>query len=230
VDRHARGGRGGDPVPRPARAGPGRPHAGLRRTSRGRGASRDPAPPWLGFRALVAAEQARAGGAVGTREWLAAVGGWQDTGEPHLLAYALLRLAEAYSQEGDRQEAACAVQRAHAIADQSGAAPFAEEAAALARRARLSLPPAADTAAGSAGASAAPPPPDELARFGLTEREVLTLLAAGRSNPEIGQALFISNKTASVHVSNILAKLGVSGRVEAAAVAHRLGVYGPAAR
>ncbi len=59
---------------------------------------------------------------------------------------------------------------------------------------------------------------------------VLTLLAAGRSSTEIGQALFISNKTASVHVSNILAKLGVSGRVEAAAVAHRPGVYGPAAR
>ena len=93
--------------------------------------------------------------------------------------------------------------------------------------------PATDTAAGSAATPAAPPPPpDELARFGLTEREreVLTLLAAGRSNTEIGQALFISNKTASVHVSNILAKLGVSGRVEAAAVAYRLGVYGPAAR
>ena len=93
--------------------------------------------------------------------------------------------------------------------------------------------PATDTAAGSAATPAAPPPPpDELARFGLTEREreVLTLLAAGRSNTEIGQALFISNKTASVHVSNIVAKLGVSGRVEAAAVAYRLGVYGPAAR
>ena len=192
-----------------------------------------PAPPWLGFRALVAAEQARVGGAVGTQAWLAAVGAWHDTGEPHLLAYALLRLAEAYSQAGDRQEAARAVQQAHAIADRLGAAPIAEEAAALARRARLSLQPAAVSVAGSAAAPAAPPPPpDELARFGLTEREreVLTLLAAGRSNPEIGQALFISNKTASVHVSNILAKLGVSGRVEAAAVAHRLGVYGPAAR
>ena len=89
---------------------------------------------------------------------------------------------------------------------------------------------ATDTAAGD-GAAPAAPSPDPLARFGLTarEREVLSLLAAGRSNPEIGQALFISTKTVSVHVSNILAKLGVSGRAEAAAVAHRLGVYGPAA-
>jgi predicted ATPase/class 3 adenylate cyclase/DNA-binding CsgD family transcriptional regulator len=90
---------------------------------------------------------------------------------------------------------------------------------------------ATDTAASDRPASAVRPP-DPLARFGLTarEREVLSLLAAGRSNPEIGQALFISTKTASVHVSNILAKLGVSGRVEAAVVAQRLGVYGPAAR
>jgi len=91
---------------------------------------------------------------------------------------------------------------------------------------------ATDPAAGDGAAPAAPAAPDPLARFGLTarEREVLPLLAAGRSNPEIAQALFISVKTVSVHVSNILAKLGVSGRVEAAAVAHRLGVYGPAAR
>jgi len=94
------------------------------------------------------------------------------------------------------------------------------------------LTSATDTAASDEAAPAAQPSPDLLARFGLTarEREVLALLAAGRSNPEIGQALFISTKTASVHVSNILAKLGVSGRMEAAAVAHRLGVYGPAAR
>ena len=50
------------------------------------------------------------------------------------------------------------------------------------------------------------------------------LVAASRSNPEIGRELFISAKTASVHVSNILAKLGVGGRVEAAAVAQRLGI------
>ena len=91
---------------------------------------------------------------------------------------------------------------------------------------------AAAAAAGAAGAApAGQPAPDPLARFGLTEREreVLPLLAAGRSNPEIGRVLFISTKTASVHVSNILAKLGVTGRGEAAAVVHRLGVYGPAA-
>ncbi|MFP5283720.1 MAG: helix-turn-helix domain-containing protein [Actinomycetes bacterium] len=56
------------------------------------------------------------------------------------------------------------------------------------------------------------------------EVEVLTLVAEGRSNGEIGAALFISTKTASVHVSNILAKLGVGGRGEAAAVAHRAGL------
>jgi DNA-binding CsgD family transcriptional regulator len=186
-----------------------------------------PAPSSRGYRALVAAEQARAGGAAGTGAWQAAAAAWQDTEEPHPLAYALLRLAEAHSQAGDREEAARTVQRAHAIADRLGAAPIAQEAAALARRARLSLEPAADTVIGDEAAPAAQPsPPDELARFGLTtrEREVLALLAAGRSNPEIGQALFISTKTASVHVTNILAKLGVNGRVEAAAVAHRLGV------
>ena len=53
---------------------------------------------------------------------------------------------------------------------------------------------------------------------------MLALVAEGRSNRQIAEALFISAKTASVHVSNILAKLGVGSRVEAAAVAHRLGL------
>ena len=79
-----------------------------------------------------------------------------------------------------------------------------------------------------AAATAVPVPEDPLTRFGLTEREreILVLLAAGRSNPQIAGALFISPKTASVHVSNIMAKLGVDSRIEAAAVAHRLGVTG----
>jgi DNA-binding NarL/FixJ family response regulator len=107
------------------------------------------------------------------------------------------------------------------LASRVGVAPIAAEATALARRTRLSLDdPAAD--------AVVPAAEDPLARFGLTEREreILVLLAAGRSNPQIAESLFISPKTASVHVSNILAKLGVDSRVEAAAVAHRLGVTG----
>jgi len=67
---------------------------------------------------------------------------------------------------------------------------------------------------------------DPAAALGLTirELEVLALVAVGRSNRQVGDALFISAKTASVHVSNILAKLGVASRVEAAAVAHRRGL------
>jgi DNA-binding CsgD family transcriptional regulator len=66
----------------------------------------------------------------------------------------------------------------------------------------------------------------EASRLGLTPREaeVLALVAIGRTNRQIGEELFISEKTASVHVSRILAKLGVAGRGEAAAVAHRLGL------
>jgi DNA-binding NarL/FixJ family response regulator len=122
---------------------------------------------------------------------------------------------------GDRQAAGHSVRQAHALASRVGATPIAAEAAALARRTRLSLDdPAAE--------AVAPAAEDPLARFGLTEREreIVVLLAAGRSNPQIAEALFISPKTASVHVSNILAKLGVDSRVEAAAVAHRLGVTG----
>jgi DNA-binding NarL/FixJ family response regulator len=59
------------------------------------------------------------------------------------------------------------------------------------------------------------------------EVEVLRLVAEGRSNRQVAEALFISAKTASVHVSNILAKLGVSTRVEAAAIAHRSGLADP---
>jgi DNA-binding NarL/FixJ family response regulator len=53
---------------------------------------------------------------------------------------------------------------------------------------------------------------------------VLRLVAQGRTNPEIGNELFISRKTASVHVSNILSKLGVRSRGAAAALAHRAGL------
>jgi DNA-binding CsgD family transcriptional regulator len=188
-----------------------------------------PAPPAEGYKALVAAEDARAAGIDSAGNWAAAVAAWERAAEPYPLAYALLRLAEARVSAGERDEAAMAVQRAHAIADRLGAAPIAAEAAALARRSRLPLDAGGaaprDASAGP-GTGQQPEQADELARFGLTdrEREVLLLVAAGHSNPEIARALFISAKTASVHVSNILAKLGVGGRVEAAAIVHRLGI------
>ncbi|HXS64415.1 MAG TPA: AAA family ATPase [Streptosporangiaceae bacterium] len=180
-----------------------------------------PAAPAHAFHALLAAEHRRAG-ADDQDAWAVAAAAWREAEEPYPLAYALLRLAESRGETSARERAAEAIQEAHAVARQIGAAPIMEEAAAFARRIRLSL----DPPAGGQQRTAEPEQPDELARFGLTEREreVLQLLAAGRSNPEIAQALFISAKTASVHVSNILAKLGVSGRVEAAAIAHRLGV------
>jgi len=70
--------------------------------------------------------------------------------------------------------------------------------------------------------------PDDSAPYGLTAREleVLMLIAAGHTNRQIGEALFISEKTASVHVSHILAKLDASSRAQAAAVASRLGLAG----
>jgi DNA-binding CsgD family transcriptional regulator/tetratricopeptide (TPR) repeat protein len=203
-----------------------------------------PTQPLLGYRALVAAEQARAEGGGAAEAWAAAVAAWRAADQPYPLAYALLRLAEVQAGAGQRLAAGQAVAEAHELAVRLGAEPVAAEAASLARRARLSLgPQAGEEVAGAAGpdgpgagatgsgagATSRPgdtPRGDELARFGLTEREreVLVRLAAGRSNPEIARELFISPKTASVHVSNILAKLGVGSRGEAAAVAHRLGL------
>jgi DNA-binding CsgD family transcriptional regulator/tetratricopeptide (TPR) repeat protein len=199
-----------------------------------------PAPAWGAYRELTGAEHARAEGTGTPAAWLAAVTAWRRAAEPYPLSYTLLRLAEALTAAGDLDAAARAVRESHALATRLGAAPIAAEAGSLARRARLSLPAPGGSSGGETGppdahgpaaarAGTAPPKPaDELARFGLTEREreVLILVAAGRSNTEIAKALFISAKTASVHVSNILAKLGVSGRVEAAAVAHRLGITG----
>ena len=123
------------------------------------------------------------------------------------------RLAEALLGDGRRLEAAEAARAAHEIAERLGARPLLAELEALGRRGRLDL-------------GVEPPGQPGAAAPGLTPREleVLRLVAAGRSNGQIAEALFISRKTASVHVSNILAKLGVHTRTEAAAAAHRLGL------
>jgi DNA-binding NarL/FixJ family response regulator len=147
------------------------------------------------------------------------VAAWERLGQPYRIAYASFRQAEALlAGTGDRNDAAAVLRRAADLTGHLGARPLDGEITALARRARLHL--ASDTTAPATGASTS------AVELGLTSREteVLTLVAAGRSNRQIAQALFISPKTASVHVSNILAKLGVHTRVEAAAIAHRLGL------
>jgi DNA-binding CsgD family transcriptional regulator len=137
--------------------------------------------------------------------------------------YARYRAAEAHVTAGDRAAATSLLRAAAEAAEAMGAALLAADIEALARRARIDL--------GAPAAEQAPEAADSpVARLGLTPREleVLLLVAEGHTNRAIGETLFMSEKTASVHVSRILAKLGVGGRVEAAAVAHRLGLTAPA--
>jgi len=171
------------------------------------------------YAALAAAELTRIEHALGRGEpdpgaWDAAAEAFEAIALPWPAAYARLNAAEAHVAAGDRAAAAgplAAVLDAAALME---AAPLAAEARALARRARVRV-----------DATEAAPEPEPVP-LGLTprEHEVLLLVAEGRTNREIGAELFMSEKTASVHVSRILAKLDVGGRVEAAAVAHRLGL------
>ncbi len=96
-------------------------------------------PVLLAYRALVAAEHARAIGPPDGSAWAAAADAWRAVGNPYQLSYALLRLAEARLAGGDRDNAPGTLREAHAIAERLGAAPIAADAAALARRARISL-------------------------------------------------------------------------------------------
>jgi DNA-binding NarL/FixJ family response regulator len=131
-------------------------------------------------------------------------------------AYATYRLGEILAARGDREAAAGTLREAAERADRLGAALLRRWIDELSKRARI---PLLNKVAGEAEQSDG--------WLGLTsrEREVLRLVAAGRSNRQIGEELFITSKTASVHVSNILAKLGVSGRGEAAAIAHNAGLF-----
>jgi DNA-binding NarL/FixJ family response regulator len=137
-------------------------------------------------------------------------------GDPWTAAGMRLHEAEAAAAQGEAARAADALRAAHERATRLDAKPLLEDVDALSRRARISVEVASVVTLGN----------DDVARLGLTPREaeVLALLAAGRTNREIGTELYVSEKTASVHVSNILRKLGVTTRVEAAAVAQRLGI------
>ncbi|WP_369193864.1 helix-turn-helix transcriptional regulator [Streptomyces djakartensis] len=176
------------------------------------------APVWLAHEQWVRAELHRAQGRGDVEAWSRVVTAFEPLGRPYDLARVRYRLAEALlagGGEDDRARATELLRLVHAVACHLGARPLTDAAGALARRARLPLAPAGAAAQDPAGA------------LGLTSREwdVLRLVAAGHTNRRIAQELFISPKTASVHVSNILGKLGVSGRGEAAALAHRLGLF-----
>ncbi|GAA1372615.1 helix-turn-helix transcriptional regulator [Streptomyces beijiangensis] len=176
-----------------------------------------PAPVWAAYSLLVASEADRAEGIDRAERWAEVVTALEQVERPYELARARHHWAAALLAEGgDRGAAGELIRLVHAVAGQLGARPLREEAELLAQRARISL-----TSPGPVAASA----PDD--GFGLTSREqdVLRLVAVGRSNRQIAEELFISPKTASVHVSNILAKLGVTGRGEAAALAHRLRLF-----
>jgi DNA-binding CsgD family transcriptional regulator/tetratricopeptide (TPR) repeat protein len=169
---------------------------------------------------LAQAERSRLQGRSDPERWRAAVAAWERLEHPFEAAYARFRLAEALLAGGSpRGQAEAALRPAHQTAVALGAMPLRREIELLAQRGRLRLQEPVDTAATPEASSPA-------ASLGLTQREaeVLALVAEGRTNRQIGQALFITPKTASVHVSRILAKLGVAGRGEAASIAHRLGL------
>jgi DNA-binding CsgD family transcriptional regulator len=145
--------------------------------------------------------------------WREAVSTWRLDGQPYRLACALGRLAEVAAGVGERDEASEAILEASAIAVRLGIGPLRERLTAMSRRLGL-------RAAGRLGSG----PHGRVEVLTAREVEVLRLVAAGHSNRRIGDVLYISPKTASVHVSRIIAKLAVANRLEAAAVAHRLGL------
>lgn len=175
--------------------------------------------------AQVRAEQSRLLPSVDGRctAWESAVDRWEAIERPSNAAYARYRLAEARLARGDPRASVAEPLLAAAKALRTlGARPLLDRVERLARLARV------DVAGPGADAGRPSPVTDGLDGLDLTarEREVLRLVAAGWSNARIADELGISAKTASVHVSNILGKLGVDNRVEAAAIAHRLGVAG----
>jgi DNA-binding CsgD family transcriptional regulator/tetratricopeptide (TPR) repeat protein len=160
---------------------------------------------WL---ARAEAEWARAAGEPDAEAWATAVAAFEQ-GDVYERARCRLRSAESLLTAGRREEAAVEARAARETAVCLGARPLLERVDALIRRGRL-----ADTAPGR----------EASAVLTAREQEVLRLLALGRSNRQIGEELFISGKTASVHVSNILAKLSAASRTEAVAIAYREGL------
>jgi DNA-binding NarL/FixJ family response regulator len=170
-------------------------------------------------RASWQAERSRLTGDNDPAAWAAAAKTWADVEYVNRAAYAWWRQAQALLDTGHPAAAAAPALRAAAKAAQ-GHAPLLAQVRALAERARIDF---SEPFVVSDLGPAATTKPD---RSGLTGRElsVLRLLARGRTNAQIGAELYMSPKTASVHVTSIYRKLGVSGRAQAAAVAERAGL------
>jgi DNA-binding CsgD family transcriptional regulator/tetratricopeptide (TPR) repeat protein len=165
----------------------------------------------VAWQARVEAEAARLAGRAEPGLWRAAVDAF-GYGHRYEQARSRWRLAEALLAVDDRAAAAEELQAAAEVATRLGATPLRSAVTALARRGRLDLP----------GAGRVP-----TAVLTPREAEVLQLLARGRTNRQIGAELYMSEKTASVHVSRILAKLGAGGRTEAVALAAARGLLTP---
>jgi DNA-binding CsgD family transcriptional regulator/tetratricopeptide (TPR) repeat protein len=178
--------------------------------------------------ATCEAELSRLDGASDPDRWASAAVAWESLGKRNARAYALMREGEAaLARQRDRPRAARALQDAWEIANGMGAVRLLGVIDGLAQRANIALrseeADAPEPAVRPGPAPAGRRPRD---RYALTrrEREVLALVAAGRSDGEIAEELFISKKTASYHVATIKGKLGARSRVGIATDALGLGL------
>ncbi|MGH8974803.1 MAG: LuxR C-terminal-related transcriptional regulator, partial [Acidimicrobiia bacterium] len=182
------------------------------------------------YLALSEAELGRVTGAGDPQRWADAAARWNELSHPYPGAYATWREAEVLLARRHRSaRATAALRAAHEVALRLGAEPFRRQVEALARRGRVPLPepgPAGVDPPEPAPAGPGGEHPSPLSSLTRRELQVLHLVAEGRSNRQVAAGLFISEKTASLHVSHILAKLGVTSRGQAGAVAHRLGLVG----
>ncbi|GAA3487436.1 ATP-binding protein [Streptomyces cremeus] len=183
----------------------------LARTTAAHGDGTELGPEGLAWLARARAEAVRAAAGPDVAAWERAVTAF-GYGEPYELARCRRRLAEALLAAGRRDEAAEQAYAARDTAVRLGAVPLRDALDALVRRGRLADAPAAG---------------ERIADLTARESEVLRLLGRGRTNRQIGEELYISGKTASVHVSHILAKLRAASRTEAVGIAYREGLIEP---